>query len=266
MPPWQSGFSMNEIFMKIQFLLLSLFTPVLLYAQRNANVDSTINFLRERGIKLNAVTPPSGFNIYYNCDSLLFMRGNFGDTIKIWTSNSDFYQSLNQFKDVIKNQNFGITQFVKSIDDEGRIYVSTYHQTEFIYRNDSLFEIGNSNPTPSEPVTQLFNQYFFTRQIDKKTYEARLDSLHEIEQKQAVYIPKLIFTKKMFRNKKKVSPSKKLNFEGDTIELEREWVENGKICYLVRISNKTEDGEKTTYAYAIDENMRFILWEGCTVR
>lgn len=159
-----------------------------------------------------------------------------------------------------------MTQFVKSIDNDGRIYVSTYHQTEFIYRNDSLFEIRNSNPTLSEPLTQLFGQYFFKKQIDKKTFEARLDSLHEIEKKQAVYIPKLIFTEKMFQTKKKVTLSKKLNFEGDTIELESKWNENGKTCYVVRISNRTENGEKTTYAYAIDENMRFIQWEGCTLK
>ncbi|SHN44536.1 hypothetical protein SAMN05216311_117120 [Chitinophaga sp. CF418] len=252
--------------MKIRLLILSILTPVLLYSQNSTAFDSTINFFRQRGIKLNTVIPPPGFNVYYNCDSLLFMRGNFGDTIKIWTSGSDWYQSLDQFKDIIKNQNFGMTQFVKSIDNDGRIYVSTYHQTEFIYRNDSLFEIRNSNPTLSEPLTQLFGQYFFKKQIDKKTFEARLDSLHEIEKKQAVYIPKLIFTEKMFQTKKKVTLSKKLNFEGDTIELESKWNENGKTCYVVRISNRTENGEKTTYAYAIDENMRFIQWEGCTLK
>lgn len=217
-----------------------------------------------QGIRLNTVTPPPGFKVYYNCDSLLFMRGNFGDTIKIWTSGVDWYQSLEQFKEIIKNKSFGVTQFAKSIDHDGRIYVSSYHQTEFIYRNDSLYEIGNSNPTSSEAVTNLFSEYFFKKSIDKATYEARLDSLHLIEESQAVYTPKLIFAKKMFQNKKKVIPSKKLNFEGDTIELESKWIENGKTCYVVRINNKTGDGEKTTYAYAIDENIRFIQWEGCT--
>lgn len=60
--------------------------------------------------------------------------------------------------------------------------------------------------------------------------------------------------------------SKKLNFEGDTIELESKWIENGKTCYVIRINNRTEDGGKTTYAYAIDENMRFIQCEGYTLR
>lgn len=252
--------------MKFRLLISSLLTPLLLYSQNSTKFDSTTNFLQQQGINLNTVIPPSGFNVYYNCDSLLFMRGNFGDTIKIWTSASDWYQDLEQFKEIIKNESFGKTQFVKSVDEEGRIFVSTYHQTEFIYRNDSLFEIGNSNPTPSEPFDQLFDQYFIKREIDKKTYEARLDSLHEIDKKLAVYTPKLIFTKKMFQNKNKVTLSRKLNFEGDTIELETKWTEKGLTCYVIRINNKTEDGEETTYAYAIDENLRFIQWEGCNLK
>jgi len=155
------------------------------------------------------------------------MKGTFGDTIKIWTSAMDWYQDLEEFKDILKNEHFGVTQFVKSVDDDGRIYVSSYHQTEFICRNDSLFEIENSNPTPSEPLTKLFSD-FFSQKINKETYESRLDSLRQIEEKQAVYTPKLIFAKKMFQKSKKVKLPKKLNFQGDTIELERQWIQNGK--------------------------------------
>ena len=250
-----------QFFMKTRLLILFLVTANYLYAQNSLKFDSTINFIKEKGIKVNTVTPPYGFKVFYNCDSLLFLKGIFGDTIKIWTSAMDWYQDLEEFKDIIKNESFGETQFVKSIDSDGRIYVSFYHQTEFIYRTDSLFEIGNSNPTPSEPLTKLFSD-FFSQKIDKETYETRLDSLHKIEEKQAVYTPKLIFTKKMFQKNKKIKLSKIVNFQGDTIELERRWVENGKTCYLVRINNK-QDGQETSYAYAISQDMRFVLWEGC---
>ena len=233
-----------------------------LYAQNSLKLDSTIDFIKEKGIKLNTVIPPSGFNVYYNCDSLLFMKGTFGDTIKIWTSAMNWYQDLEEFKDILKNERFGVTQFVKSIDNDGRIFVSSYHQTEFIFRNDSLFEIGNSNPTPSEPLTKLFSD-FFNQKIDKETYEFRLDSLNKIEVKQAVYTPKLIFAKKMFQKSKKIKLPKNLNFKGDTLALEKQWVENGKTCYMVRINNK-EDGQETSYAYAINQDMKFVFWEGCS--
>lgn len=248
--------------MKIRVLILFLVTTNFLYAQNSLKLDSTINFIKAKGIKLNTVTPPTGFNVYYNCDSSLFMKGTFGDTIKIWTSAMDWYLDLEEFKDIFKNERFGVTQFVKSISSDGRIYVSSYFQTVFIFRNDSLFEIGNSNPPPPEPLNKLFSD-FFSQKIDKETYVRRMDSLNQIEEQQAVYTPKLIFAKKMFQKNNKIKLSKKLNFQGDTIELERQWIENGKTCYLVRINNK-EDGQETSYAYAINQDMKFVFWEGCS--
>lgn len=247
--------------MKIRFLILFLVTASVLYAQNSLKHDSAIRFLEDQRIKLNSVTPPAGFTVYYNCDSLLFMKGVFGDTIKIWTTVTDWYQDLKEFKDIIKNESFGKTQFVKDVDHDGRFYVSTYHQTEFIYRNDSLFEIGNSNPAPSGPIMELFSDYF-SEKIDKKVYKRRLDSLHQIGEKLAVYTPKLIFAKNMFQQTNKLKLPKEVNFQEDTIELERQWSQNGKTCYLVRIKNKL-DGQETTYAYAINQDMKFVFWEGC---
>lgn len=249
--------------MKTLLLILFFLPAGNLHSQNSAKFDSTINFIREQGIKLNTVIPPPGFSVFYNCDSLLFMRGNFGDTIKIWTSAMDWYRTLEEFKPITKYKRFGKTEFVKSIDLNGRIFVSSYHQTEFIYRNDSLLEIENSNPTPTAPLTNLFSARF-KKEIDDSTYKARYDSLTAAEKGQAIHTPKLIFTKTMFqKNRKKVKLSKKINFEGDTIILEHEWNENGKKCYLVRINNKDEDGEETSYAYAIDDDMKFVSWEGC---
>jgi hypothetical protein len=255
-----------QFIMKIQLLLLFAMTMSFLHAQKSASYDSAINFFNQKGLKLNTVTPPEGFTVYYNCDSLLFMRGDFNDTIKIWTSGADFYNSLDNFKNIIKDKSFGQTQFAKHIDNDGRIYVSTYHQTEFIYRNDSLYEIENSNPTSSKEISKLFDDYLFKQTIDQTTYNNRLDSLNLIEKRQAIYTPKLIFTKSIFqKNKLKIKLPKKLNFMRDTVELEKQWIENGKNCYLVRINNN-EDGQKTTYAYAINDDMQFVFWQGCITK
>lgn len=247
--------------MKIHLLVSLLTLGDLLYAQHQVKVDSMFEFLKEQGIELNTVTPPVGFKVYYNCDSLLFIKGIFGDTIKIWTSSTDWYTNLTALKDRIKNEAFGKTRFIKSVDEYGRAFISIYDQTEFIYRNDSLFEIENSNPIESASLVQLFSDYF-SQKIDEETYEVGLDSLRIIENKMAVYTPKLIFTKNIFRKSKKIKLPRKMNFRGDTIVLEHQWVENGKTCYLIRIKNK-EDGEETSYAYAINQDMRFVFWEGC---
>jgi hypothetical protein len=249
--------------MKIVFLVLSFSITTLLCAQSNPKLDSVIVFFKENNIKMNTVTPPHGYTVYYNCDSLLFIRGDFGDTIKIWTPGMEWYVDLKEFSDIVKNEQYGTTQFVKHIDSDARIYVASYHKTEFIFRNDSLYEIGNSNPVTSEAFGNLLSSYLIKKEIDEATYKVRLDSLKQIEEREAVYTPKLIFAKKMFRKRKKVSLPKHLNFERDTIELESQWTQNGKKCYVVRINNKMESGEETTYAYAIDEDLKFIQWQGC---
>ncbi|MDF2188086.1 hypothetical protein [Paraflavitalea sp. CAU 1676] len=248
----------------IVLFLLFFLTANFSFAQTSPKLDATMAFIKSKGIRLNTVTPPPGFTVYYDCDSLLFMKGIFGDTIKIWTPAVDSHQELEDFHGIIENESFGVTQFAKNIDNDGRIIVSSYYQTDFIYRNDSLFEIRNSNPARPGTLIKLFDDYF-NKKIDKDTYETRLDSLNKIEESQAVYTPKLIFAKKMFQKGKKVKLPKKLNFERDEIELESQWQENGKTCYLVRINNKV-DGQETTYAYAIDQDMKFVYWEGCAGR
>lgn len=67
----------------------------------------------------------------------------------------------------------------------------------------------------------------------------------------------------MFNNgRKKVKLATKYNYEKDEIEIEKEWVEGGKKCFLLRINNWFEK-TKTTYAYALNEDMKFVWWEGC---
>ena len=44
------------------------------------------------------------------------------------------------------------------------------------------------------------------------------------------------------------------NYKQDEIQLEKEWVQNNKKCFLLRINNQFE-GQKTTYAYALNEDM-----------
>jgi hypothetical protein len=47
--------------------------------------------------------------------------------------------------------------------------------------------------------------------------------------------------------------------------LEKEWEVNGKKCFVLRINNSHE-GQQTSYAYALNEDMKFVWWEGCTGR
>ena len=245
-----------------QFLLLFSLTAIQVAYSQTDDIRITRAFIKANNIKLNTVTPPTGFNVYYNCDSMLFMRADVGDTIKILTPGSQMPQELDVFKETMAQKEFGITIVASKIYHDGRIMVDFYRQTNFIFRNDSLFELVDTAEYPDGGF-EIFNDYF-NEKIDKATYERLKDSLDKIFEGKSFYLPKLIYSKNMFKGhkKKKVLP-KSVNFEGDTIILEQEWEADGHKCYLIRINNKMKDGTETTYAYAINDQMRFVWWEGC---
>ncbi|RYE54040.1 MAG: hypothetical protein EOP48_13105 [Sphingobacteriales bacterium] len=248
--------------MKIFLLTILFFTRIIVFGQNTAEIDSALAFIKKTGIDLNSVEPPKGFSVYYNCDSMLFMRGEFGDTIKIWTPGTEMPQELDMFKKTITYETFGKTQLAREVQSDGRILIISYWQTQFIFRNDSLFQIENSNELPEEVYTKVFTE-LLNENVDEELISKKLDSISAISEAQAVYIPKLIFAKSMFsNNQKKVKLSKQFNYKEDTIVLEKEWKEKEKRCYLIRINNN-EDGQDTTYAYAINEEMKFIWWQGC---
>jgi hypothetical protein len=251
--------------MKSALPILAIFIFIKSYAQDNSPYTLTKQFIDSNKIPVNYLQPPAGFTLFYNCDSMLFLRGNFGDTIKIWTPGIEWVCDLDKFKTtLIKSQGFGKTSFVKSLFPDGGIFVANYIETRFIYRNDSLFEIENATALPAEYGNLIVKH--LQGQVDDSTYKHKIDSISKAHDANSKYVPKLIFSKHMFKgNKRKIKLPRSVNFQGDEIELEKAWVENAKNCYVVRINNK-EDGQKTSYAYAIDENIKFIWWEGCSQR
>jgi hypothetical protein len=248
------------------FIVLVCIFPVCIYAQNQQKdpVQDARNHLASMSIPLNHVQPKPGFTLYYNCDSLLFMRGDFGDTIKIWTPAMEWGHTLDEFKDIVKDSSFGKTVFPKYIHPDGRIFVATYSETQFIYRNDSLFQIEDTVSLPKEYFEVMVQEV--QGLIADTTAKRIKDSIGEMYKDRHAYLPKLIYAKYMFRNgKKKVKLSNRVNYERDEIVLENEWVEDSKKCFVIRINNR-EDGEKTSYAYALNEDMRFVWWEGCKNR
>ena len=245
-------------------MLSAIFAITTAFSQKDSSFKATRNFIRRNNIRLNYLPAPKGFTRYYNCDSMLFLRGDFGDTIRIWTPGVEWAYNLSQFKEFIIKPEYGKTSFAKFIFDDGRIMVSSYHETIFIYRNDSLFEVNNITELPDE-YGKLLSQKI-SGVIADSTFERKMRDIISVYDANSIFVPKLIFCKKMFSTgKKKVRLSKKVNFEGDEIFLEKVWIEDSKKCYLVRINN-VDDGQKTTYAYAINEDMKFIWWQGCDKR
>ena len=187
-------------------------------------MDQALNYLQKNKLSLKNVSSHDGFDVYYGCDSTPFLKKVLGDTIKIWTISSDFSVGLSSLNKYISQEEFGKTIYISGILSDTVVTVATMWQTIFIHRHDSLFEIE-----PGE------------------------EPIHS----------KLIFHPKMFQNgRRKITLSKRYNYLGDQIVIERQWTRKGKKCYTIRINNK-EDGEQTTYSYTFDEDIHFLFWETC---
>jgi hypothetical protein len=250
--------------MKIRLLILSFFYTAGAFSQADSAFKSTYDYFRANNILLNVLHPPKGYSVYYSCDSMLFIRGDFSDTIKIWTPALEWVHDLESFREIITNPEYGKTIFAKSISSDGRIMVNTYMETQFIFRNDSLFEIDDTISKPPEyfDLTVRHVQGL----IDDATYKAKTDSIELIYNNKHAYIAKLIFAKDMFKaGRKKVKLSRKVNYLKDEILLEKEWMEDGKQCFVIRINN-IDGGNETSYAYAINEDLKFVWWQGCKSR
>lgn len=250
--------------MKIPLFIVSLLFCFKLFAQDDIEFNSTWKYFDSNHIILNVLAPPPGYSAYYNCDSMLFVRGDFSDTIKIWTPGLEWAYTLKQFKELITTTSYGKNVFAKSIMSDGRILVDTYMETQFIFRNDSLYQIEDTVSKPQEYFDLIVKNML--GQIEDSVFRNKKDSIELIYKDRHAYVPKLIFAKDMFKSgKKKIKLTKKVNFKQDEIELENQWVEKQKKCYVIRINNRFE-GEETTYAYAINEDMKFIWWQGCEKR
>jgi hypothetical protein len=187
-------------------------------------IDDAVEFLKKKNVRLKHLVSHNGFLVYYGCDSIPFLKRIRGDTIEIWTAETEFSTMLSALEPIISDKDFEKTVYIGSILSDSLVTVVTMWQTTFIHRHDSLFEIE-----PGEAPNHC----------------------------------KLIFHPKMFQNgRKAITLGKKFNYLGDQIVLENKWVRKGKRCYTIRINNK-EDNEETSYSYTFDQDMRFLFWETC---
>ena len=250
--------------MRAVLLIILLAISDKLLSQDSTSIRTTWKFLQDSKISLNTLQVPKGYAVSYNCDSLLFVRGDFSDTIKIWTPGMEWAHTLEQFSEATKKQDFAKTAFARAILSAGRILVASYIETIFIFRNDSLFQIEDTVCKPDEYFAMIVDNVL--GKIDERTFKRKTDSIDFLYKDRHAYVPKLIFAKGMFHHgKKKVKLPRRLNYAQDEIELEQEWLEDNKKCYVIRINNR-KGKEKTSYAYAINENIKFIWWEGCSHR
>ncbi|TCZ70466.1 hypothetical protein [Flaviaesturariibacter aridisoli] len=253
--------------MRAQFLAFFLLCAAGAAAQADASLTSAQRFVQEHGIRLNTVTPLPGFRLYYNCDSFLFLRGDFGDTIRILTPGLSSRTSQAEMLELLRSPDYGRTVFVESIMDDSDLYVSYYRETMFLRRHDSLFEFVDTLSYPplyQEVLTRLFSDS--TSDAEQARLQARLDSIQKDHETRSRLTTKLIFAPKAFARSRRRRFPRRLNPVGDWILLEDKSRVMGRWVYTIRINNNEKKGEETSYAYAIDEHFRFFWWEFCPGR
>ncbi|MBL0745012.1 hypothetical protein [Chryseolinea lacunae] len=100
-----------------------------------------LQFLRDNNLPLKNLKR-DGFRLHFNCDSALFLKGIFGDSIKIWTASRLSWYELDQLMEHINKDKFGKSQYINAVRKDGRVELVEMHETTFVRRNDSIYQMS----------------------------------------------------------------------------------------------------------------------------
>ena len=212
--------------------------------------DDNIKWLNRNGIGLRDITL-NGRKKIYTCDSTMLLIQILGDTTNLWT------QGTHGFTDTIQltknKEKYGNNSYIQGIGDDGRIKFMDLKPNSFISRNDSLLECKEIYTISNDSIERIYEFAFTMEDIEQtlEYLEKMLDS-----NKTPVY--KLIFHPRLFQDKREFVG----NIQKDKITLENKWKIDSKYYYRIRIENKFGK-HNTSYAYVIDEDHKFIEYEGC---
>jgi hypothetical protein len=202
-----------------------------------------------------------GYKLYYNCDSMAFMKKVDKNKIFIMTPASSTPMTLEEFIPETKRKDFGQYEFPTSFEDDGRIDVVDYQITTFLFRNDSLYELNAVTDFPGREFDSLLNIYV-SHKIDSIEFDKETKALNKRYKKQLVSKFKLIFHPSMFNNNDTIALDESVNFRKSTIILQKKWKAKDKTCYNILIKENWH-GMDLEYSYSFDQDIRFVLWEGC---
>jgi len=124
------------------FLLLIVLTITSLggFTQNNDRKIKAEKFLKSKNLKIKNLDH-TGFELHFNCDSIPFLKQTAGDSTKIWTAMIISWYEQDELIRKIENNKFGRTQYINSIGEDGRFELVDMHETIFISRNDSLYQM-----------------------------------------------------------------------------------------------------------------------------
>lgn len=255
---------LNYYTMKIFILLL--FISINLIGQ-TINYDSLkiAHDLDSLGIKLNQPDVPTGYIMYYDCDSLAFFKKTSGDTIIFLTPGSETPMSYSGEHSVMSFPSYLATRrnfppsFPNIFLSDGRINIIHYSPTLFVYRRDSLFIQEVVDDKFAGKMFKLIEKYV-NGKIDSLTMTSNIAKTRE--KYKPVKIMCYIFNKNMFNSSNIYNIEHPANPTYAKVTLENKWTKNDVNYYAILLEGDYK-GTPTAVRYTFDENMKFLKWEGC---
>ncbi len=250
----------------MRIFILLLFVSINLNGQE-INYDSLkiVHTMDSLGIKLNQPDVPTGYNLYYDCDSLAFFKRTNGDTIIFLTPGSEIpvsysgENSIESFPSYLATRRNFPPSFPNKFLGDGRINIINYSPTLFVFRHDSLFMQEVVDEKFINEMFKLFEKHMKGK-IDSLTLNSKIDKARE--KYKPVEIMCYIFNKNMFNSSDVYSIPHPAYPTCAKVTLENRWIKNGLECYSILLEGDYK-GTPTAVRYTFNEKMNFINWEGC---
>jgi len=213
-------------------------------------------FLMNNNILVKQLPKISSDEILFTCDSTLIVKRknpSKKSDIELWTTGSTHFVDSNQLMKYLDSDLFGEKIYIEGVNYQGNIGVVRLKENRFKVVNDTLKELKVFYTVPYDSITNMnmfkFNNISNEEIVDSINYEiSKLKS----ERYKVIFHPDFFETDNRFFN----------SVTNDTIILEKHWVVDDIDVYRIRIKGMLGKS-KTSYSYLIDENYKFLDYEGC---
>lgn len=253
-------------FIQKKLLIIFFLIPLTISAQRiNSDSAKIQHVIDSLAIKLNKPEIPSGFKLYYSCDSMVFFKKINKDTITILTpsgitpmSYESIYE-INSFSYYISHRKNYPPSFPRRYLSDGRIEIDDYGPTIFIFRHDSLFMRTSDDEIFVNKMFQIIGRYV-KHKIDSTKMERQISFARK--KYKPIWMTCFVFNKNMFNSSLTIDINPKLNPRNAIVTLENKWENHDVTCYSILIE-ENYNNLKTAVRYTFDGNLKFVKWEGC---
>lgn len=274
---------MNYFSIRKLLNVLALITCSITVQAQSKEYSEIMNWLADNHIEINNPTPPPGFQKFRDCNSNVVYKQRSGDTITFYTSGETNAVVLEQLAKLQKKPFFNITFYPFKVQ-ENTIFISYMKPQSFLLRNDSLYVLDNSvadifqieelltsmETYLAEKVDSLQDDLYGIIEKGAAKWKDSIQAANTSGLKKTInpkypILYNLVFHKNMFQKSNSIILERqpfayqgKLITMEERVDLVKEWKQNDRIYYLVRIY-----GEAGNRDLVFNTQGEFPEWENC---